>query len=154
MPPAFQSYFGFEVFKVAPDARDSGELVARSENHGDILGFQIAGYTRAIVTVAVADIMHMEIEMVAPEKWRHHEGLVPPSIFRAAVWPCVVQRPVLDAIALARVGPPGDVRRPRKCPARWSPISLTKPVISGEACFFQQLCVRTHTNPDDDQIAV
>src|SRR5947209_13365779 len=74
--PAFQSYFGFEVVKVATDARDSGELVARSENHRDIFGFQIAGYTRAIVTVAVADIMHMEIEMVAPEKWRHHEGLV------------------------------------------------------------------------------
>src|SRR5437764_11897049 len=109
--PAFQSYFGFEVFNVTPDARDSGELVARSENHGDIFGFQIAGYTRAIVTVAVTDIMHMEIEMVAPEKWWHYEGFVRAKhISGGSLALALCDDPVLDANApCARIGPPGDV---------------------------------------------
>ena len=31
---------------------------------------------------------------------------------------------------------------------------LGQSVVRGDACFFGKLCVRTHTDPHDDQIAV
>src|SRR5439155_26107090 len=59
----FQGHFSFEIFDVAADAGDCGELVPGSENYGDVFGFQIARYSRAIAAVAVADIVHMQVEM-------------------------------------------------------------------------------------------
>ena len=82
---AFQRHFSFEILAVAADARDSSEFIARAKNHRGVFGFQITGYTRLITAAAMTDVVDVQIEMIAPEKWRERKGSRAPRILRAAV---------------------------------------------------------------------
>ena len=109
----FQCYFSFEILYVAADAGDCGELVPGSENYGDVFGFQIARYTRAIAVGGVTDVVHMQVEMVAPKKWWHHESFArSENVSRGSLTLALSHNPVFDANpACARIGPACNVPR-------------------------------------------
>src|SRR5689334_18686386 len=71
-----QRRFGFQIFNVAPDARDCTDFVTALKNHGSLPRVYVARYCRLIVAPTVTDVMNVDIEMVAPEKWRHNEPLL------------------------------------------------------------------------------
>src|SRR5947207_13511424 len=60
---------------VATKARDGGDPAASPKNHGRIFRFQISRHTHLIIAAAMSDIADVQIEMIAPEKWRCNEAL-------------------------------------------------------------------------------
>src|SRR5437899_10647099 len=108
---ALERQFSFQILQIATNTRDSREFAGRSENHGSVFGFQIAGNIRASFAAAVADVADVQIEMVTPEKRRHNEGLTRANnVARSGLALPLRDDPVLHPHApRARIGPARDV---------------------------------------------
>src|SRR5205823_8396710 len=108
---AFQSYFSPQILAIATDARDRGQVVGRSENHGGGLGSQVAGYSRAIFAAPVTHIMDVQVKMIAPEKWRHDERFARAEHIPSSSLALSLRNdPVLHSdTACAGIGPACDV---------------------------------------------
>src|SRR5262245_36352082 len=78
-----------------------------------MFGFQITRHTRLIATAAMTDVVDVQIEMVAPEKWRNRERCArPENIARRGLTLTLSDDPVFHADpARARFGPAGNVTR-------------------------------------------
>src|SRR5262249_24326372 len=90
---------------------DRGEFVAIAVNHRRIFGFQIPGDVSPTRSTAVADIMNVQIEMIAPEEWRRRERLAcAENVARGCLTLTLRHYPVLDTYAArARIWPAGDI---------------------------------------------
>src|SRR5947208_8964580 len=102
-------------------------------------------------------IMNVQVEMIAPEKWRYHEGFVRAKHIAGgslalALW----DDPVLDANApCARIGPPGDVAaRENARYIRFQKLVHQHSVVSRDTRLLGKLCVWANADSDHDQIAV
>src|SRR5206468_5426006 len=101
----------FKILQVATNTGDSSELVAIAEEHGSVFCFQIAAHYRAITAAAVTDVADMQIEMIAPEKWRSDELLASAeNIPRRGLPLSLGHYPMLHPnVACARIGPARNI---------------------------------------------
>src|SRR5213083_287294 len=108
---AFERHFGFKILEVATNTRNSSDLVADAENHGGVFRFQITRHNCAIVSAAVTDVADMQIEMIAPEKWRSDELLASAeNIPRRGLPLSLGHYPMLHPnVACARIGPARNI---------------------------------------------
>ena len=97
---------------VATNARDGGDPAASPENYGRIFRFQISRHTHLIIAAAMSDIADVQIEMIAPEKWRRGKALMrTENIARGCLALPLRHDPMLhpDFPTGAHIGPERDV---------------------------------------------
>src|SRR4029077_2892879 len=108
---AFEGQFGFKIFQVATNTRNSSQFIACAKNHTGVFCLQISRYAGAIARAAVTNIANGHIEMIAPEKWRTDERLAcAENVARRSLPLPFCHHPVLHTNATcARIGPPRDI---------------------------------------------
>jgi len=149
--------FGLKILHVPPNARDRSNFFALAENDGGIFRLQISGYFRLIFAAPMADVVDMEIEMVAPEKWWHCEWLArPEDVTRRGLTLPLPHDPVLNPnAARARVRPVCDVTG-RKDPgdARFQKFIDHNAIVRGDARVLGKPDVRSHSDSNHNQVAI
>src|SRR5215472_6843453 len=118
-----------------------------------MFAFQIAGHTRLIAAVAVADVVNVQIEMIAPEEWSKCECFpCTEHIARGGLTLALSDNPVFHADpARARIGPPGNVAsRKNSRNVRFQKFIYQHTVIGRDARFLGETCIWANADPDDN----
>ena len=99
----------------------------------------------------------MQIEMIAPEKWRHGKTLTrAQNIACRCLALALGHYPVLDAYAArTRIGPAGDVAGGKNSRhVRFQKFVDQNAVVSRDPCFFSKRSVWAYADSNDHQVAI
>ena len=154
---AFERHFRLQVLTVTTNTGDSGEFVAGAENHRSVFSLEVSRHLHLIIGAAVTDIMDVQIEMIAPEKWRHSKTLTrAENVARCCLALALGHHPVLDTYtARAWIEPAGDVAGSKNSRhVRFQKFVHQNAVICRDSCFFSKRSVWAYADSNDHQVAI